>query len=170
MTDTDTNGPMPAALLALTARQRRYIAALADDPLGTGAKIKAARKAGCGTASSSKVSMRNLAHQMNANVQRALHEGGLGLICNDIFRYVENIKAVANNPKHKHYLKANLELLRLAGFETKTEHTVKVEHSIDMREIETLVMRLSAETGIPVNRLLGNDAKVIEGTAKEVKS
>jgi phage terminase small subunit len=163
---------MPAALLALNARQRKFIAALADDPISTGAKIKAARKAGLGSATSSKVSMRNLAHQMMNNdaVQRALHEIGYKLICGDIFRYVENLKVVANDPRHRHHVKANLELLRLAGFETKTEHTVKVEHSIDMREIEGLVMRLSAETGIPVNRLLGNDAKVIEGTAKEVKS
>jgi|SRR5882672_2162455 len=60
-----------------------------------------------------------------------------------------------------------------AGYAAKTEHKVTVEHTVDTSELEALARRLAQESGIPVQRLLGGDAKpskVIEhqGIATEV--
>lgn len=82
---------------------------------------------------------------------------------------VREAKDVMLDKKHPYRGRMIETIMNRAGYAEKTEHKVTVEHTVDMKELEALARRLAAESGVPVHRLLGTDAKVIEGTAVEVK-
>ena len=59
-------------------------------------------------------------------------------------------------------------VLDRTGFFAKSEHTVKVEHSLDTGELEQLARRLALENGIDPKKLLGANTPVIEGEVIDV--
>jgi hypothetical protein len=75
---------------------------------------------------------------------------------------VSRAKAILEDPKHSYHGRMIETVLDRTGFFAKSEHTMKVEHAVDVRELEALARRLAAESGISAEKLLGN-AKVIEG-------
>jgi hypothetical protein len=78
-------------------------------------------------------------------------------------------RAILDDPRHPSHGRMVETILDRTGFLAKTEHKVTVEHSIDVKELEALARRLAAESGVPVQRLLGGGEKTIEATAVEVK-
>jgi hypothetical protein len=75
---------------------------------------------------------------------------------------IRRAKAILDDPKHPGHLRAIEVILDRSGYGTRSEHTMRVEHAVDVRELEALARRLAAESGISAEKLLGN-AKVIEG-------
>ena len=77
---------------------------------------------------------------------------------------VRRARMILENEKHPYHGRMIETVLDRTGHFAKTEHMVRVEHSVDMRELEALARRLAAESGVGVERLLGtNEGKVIEG-------
>ena len=79
MTDVATKedlGQVGPAMAALTEKQRRYVIALFEAPKSHGALTFAAKRAGYGTATSSRQSLSQMAHALNADpkVQAAIAE------------------------------------------------------------------------------------------------
>jgi hypothetical protein len=60
-------------------------------------------------------------------------------------------------------------VLDRSGFSAKTEHTMRVEHSVDVKGLEDLARRLALENGIDPRKFIGlnapssRDEKIIEG-------
>jgi phage terminase small subunit len=166
--DVDALGP---AMLACTPKQRRFVAELAAGPLGYGSEVRAARAAGYGKASSTDVYLRVIAHQVlhSPRVQDALLEVGRKVITGETLQCIENVRAVANDSKHRDYLKANLELLKLAGFVVMTEHKVTVERSPQMIVVATeavlkRIAELAARAGLDPQRQIELTANVTENS------
>jgi hypothetical protein len=79
-------------------------------------------------------------------------------------------KGILNDPKHPSHARIIETVLDRTGHFAKSEHTMKVEHSVDMRELEELARRLAAETGVSAAKFLGtNEGRVIEGEALEAE-
>lgn len=144
-------------------RQRRFawLVACGDTP------TEAARNAGY---SDVKDGAKVRAHEMMSReyVLDAIEEcsrlvlRGLGPIA------VRAARAILQNPKHSFHGRMIETVLDRTGFVARTEHTVKVEHTVDMKELEALARRLAAESGVPVQRLLGTDAKIVDVTPTAV--
>jgi hypothetical protein len=79
---------------------------------------------------------------------------------------VERARAILDNPEHWAHARMIETVLDRSGYSARTEHSVKVEHSLDTKELESLARRLAKENGISAEKLLGN-ARVIEGEAVE---
>jgi phage terminase small subunit len=77
---------------------------------------------------------------------------------------VDRAHAILKDPKHPYHGRMIETVLDRTGFFAKSEHTMKVEHSVDVRELEALARRLAKENGISAEKLLGN-AKTIDGEA-----
>jgi phage terminase small subunit len=81
---------------------------------------------------------------------------------------ITKAKRILENEAHPAHSDMIKTIMDRSGHSAKTEHKVTVEHTVDMKELEALARRLAQESGVPVQRLLGSDAKVIDGTAQEV--
>jgi hypothetical protein len=81
---------------------------------------------------------------------------------------ITKAKRILQDEAHPGHSRMIETILDRSGHSAKTEHKVTVEHTVDMKELEALARRLAAESGIDPRRLLGTDAKVIEGKAEEV--
>jgi hypothetical protein len=75
---------------------------------------------------------------------------------------IRRARDILDDPKHPQHGRMIETILDRAGYSSKTEHTVKVEHTVDTSELEALARRLANESGIPVQRLLGGDAKPVK--------
>jgi hypothetical protein len=83
---------------------------------------------------------------------------------------VRRAKEILDNPKHPAHARIIETVLDRTGHFARSEHTMRVEHSVDMRELEELARRLAAETGVSAAKFLGTNAgPVIEGEALEVE-
>jgi hypothetical protein len=75
---------------------------------------------------------------------------------------VARARAILDNANHPYHGRMIETVLDRSGYSARSEHTVKVEHSLDTKELEELARRLAKENGIPAEKLFGN-ARVIEG-------
>ena len=86
---------------------------------------------------------------------------------------ITRARNILEDPRHPYHGRMIEAVWDRTGYSSKTEHTVKVEHTVDTSELEALARRLAQESGIPVQRLLGGVAdktdKVIEGTVVDAK-
>jgi len=76
---------------------------------------------------------------------------------------------VAQNPNHKHHLRACEMLANRVGLHERVEHQVTVEHK-DMTgaELEGRIKQLAAKFGLDARKLLGPPPfEVIEGGKRE---
>jgi hypothetical protein len=81
---------------------------------------------------------------------------------------VRRAKDILDDPKHPAHARIIETVLDRTGHFARSEHTMKVEHSLDVRELEELARRLAAETGVAAAKFLGtNEGRVIEGEALE---
>ena len=79
-------------------------------------------------------------------------------------------KEILNDRKHPYHGRMVETVLDRTGHFARSEHTMRVEHSVDVRELEELARRLAAETGVAVGKFLGvNEAPVIEGEVLEAE-
>jgi phage terminase small subunit len=117
-------------MLALTAKQRRFVLELQRGPAGYGSAVRAVRAAGYGTPTSSSRALRVEAHRAlhNPKIQEALREVGGKIIRAEAFQSIQTTASIARNMKHKDCLKANLALMDRGGFGVETVHHVEVEH------------------------------------------
>ena len=83
---------------------------------------------------------------------------------------VRRAKAILEDPKHSYHGRMIETVLDRTGHFARSEHTMRVEHSVDVRELEELARRLAAETGVAAGKFLGvNETPVIEGEVLEAK-
>jgi len=144
--------------------------ALRDDRMRTFAWImacgestaaEAARRAGYSdTGGGAKVRGHHLMHSQQ--VLDAIEEATRCVLRGLAPLAVRQAKAVLEDNTHPAHARMMETVLDRAGFFAKSEHTVKVEHSLGTKELEDLARRLAKENGISAENLLGN-AKVIEG-------
>jgi hypothetical protein len=66
---------------------------------------------------------------------------------------VSRAKAILEDPKHSYHARMIETVLDRTGFFAKSEHTMRVEHSVDVRELEELARRLARENGISAEKL-----------------
>jgi phage terminase small subunit len=80
---------------------------------------------------------------------------------------LDAVEEILDDVAHKDRLKAANQVLSRAD-PVHTEHELTVKHSVDVREMESLVARLAQEMSVPVERLLGSNCAplppLIEGT------
>ena len=111
------------------------------------------------------------AHRLvhDSNVLEAIEEAARNLLRGLGPLAIRRAKAILEDPRHPSHARIIETVLDRTGYLAKSEHTMRVEHAVDVRELEALARRLAAETGVPEEKLLGN-AKVIEGEAVEEAS
>jgi hypothetical protein len=132
----------------------------------------AAREAGYSDkADGAKVRAHGLMH--NPEVRAAIEEASRCVLLDLAPMAIQAAKAILQDPKHSSHARIIETVLDRTGFFAKSEHTVKVEHSLDTKELEDLARRLAAENGIDPKRLLGvntatNTPLVIEGEVVDV--
>lgn len=139
---------------------------------GVWSATEAARQAGYsdigGDSSAIRVRAHDLAH--DPKVQDAIEECTRSNLRELAALAVRRAKDVLNNPGHPQHGRMIETVLDRTGHFAKTEHTMRVEHSVDVRELEDLAKRLASEAGIDPARLIGvNSGKLIEGKAEEVE-
>src|SRR5262245_53889093 len=163
--DMESYGP---CMLALNARQRKFVLELQLGPVGYGSEVRAAGYNGTDP------SLRVMAHELlhNERIQAALREVGGRMIRAASFQSIKNTVAIANDLQHKDCLRANLALMD-RGFPLETYHTVKVERSPDVvmvasEQVLTRLRELAAQVGLDGDRQV-ELAKTIDAVAAEVK-
>jgi hypothetical protein len=162
-------GPKMSALVS--DRQRSFCWAMAT---GEETPVAAARRAGYadnGSLGNNKNSMvRVSAHRLmqDPKIIDAIAECTRATLRGLAPVAVRRAKAILNNEKHPYHGRMIETVLDRTGFFAKTEHSVRVEHTVDVRELEELARRLASENGISAEKLLGRNEKVIEGEAVEV--
>jgi phage terminase small subunit len=157
------------AMAALTDKQRRYVHALFEAPKSHGALTFAARRAGYGTASSSRQSLSSMAHALNSDpkVQAAIAEVSqqhltvLGPVA------VRAMKRVLDQPQHRDFGRViGIVMDRVAP----AESTLTVKHDATPAFQNTAeVMRRIAELAAKFNIALPAP-KVIDAIANEAQS
>jgi hypothetical protein len=75
---------------------------------------------------------------------------------------VNKAREILEDRGHPYHGRMIETVLDRTGFFAKSEHTMRVEHSVDEARLVELARRLAAENGIPIERLLGN-TRTIEG-------
>jgi hypothetical protein len=146
-------------MLALRSDRMRVFAYLMA--CGEVNATQAARGAGyVDTGGGIKVWAHRLVH--DSNVLEAIEEAARNLLRGLGPLAIRRAKAILEDPRHPSHARIIETVLDRTGYLAKSEHTMRVEHAVDVRELEALARRLAAETGVPEEKLLGN-AKVIEG-------
>ena len=113
-----------------------------------------------------KSGIRVLAHRLmqDPRILDAIEECGRARLRMLAPMAINQVRAILEDRKHPYHGRMIETVLDRTGYAAKSEHTMRVEHSVDMRELEALARRLAAESGVGVERLLGtNEGKVIEG-------
>jgi hypothetical protein len=165
-------GPKMAALP--NDRQRRFALLMSHGVLGASECARRAGYADNGSlGNNEKGGVRVQAHKLahDPKVLDAIEEctratlRGLGPIA------VRHAGKILEDPSHPAHARMIETVLDRAGYFARSEHTVKVEHSLDTKELEELARRLAKESGISPEKLLGTtkslpsgaDPGVIEG-------
>lgn len=76
---------------------------------------------------------------------------------------ITKAKKILEDERHPYHGRMIETILDRSGHSSKTEHKVTVEHTVDLKELETLARRLAQENGIAPERFIGLGAPVIEG-------
>jgi len=149
------------AMLALTEKQRRFVLELRLGPSGRGSTVRAVKAAGYGVPGSKDWYFRVQAHRLlyDIKIQEALREVGGRLIRAEAFQSIKNTAAIANNPKHRDCLKANIALMDRGGFGIETHHTVTVQRTpemiaVDAEKIIERIRELTAKLGLEPVKLI----------------
>lgn len=158
----DDLGPKMRALR--TDQQRRFAYAMASGGYDT--PTDAAREAGYSDASEA-AKVRACGLMQNSAVLDAIEEASLLVLRGLGPLAIKAAKAILENPNHRAHARIIETVLDRAGFAAKTEHTVTVSHTVDLKELEALARRLAVENGIDPERFvgaggLGDPIKVIE--------
>jgi phage terminase small subunit len=126
------------AMAALTPKQKRYVIALFEAPKSHGAMTFAARRAGYGTATSSRQSLSQMAYQVQGDpkVQAAIAEVSQQYITALGPHAVRALKKVLDNPSHRDFGRA-LGIVTDRVAPSQSTHTVKVEGEIKLSAQET---------------------------------
>jgi D-arabinose 1-dehydrogenase-like Zn-dependent alcohol dehydrogenase len=151
--DIGTGGYGPA-MQALTEKQRRYVVALFSAPKSHGALTFAARRAGYGTPTSSRQSLSQMAHALNADpkVQAAIAEASQQYITVLGPHAVRALKKVLDNPGHRDFGRAlGLVVDRVSPVQSTA--IVKVEHeavpSLQLTaKVFERIMQLAAQANV----------------------
>jgi hypothetical protein len=166
MSDIPSEAIGPKMLALRDDRMRRFAWIMA---CGEGSAAEAARKAGYSdTGDGAKVRGHYLMHSQK--VLDAIQEA-TGCVLRGLAPLaVRQAKAVLENNNHPAHARMIETVLDRTGHFARSEHTMRVEHSVDVRELEDLARRLAAETGVSAERFLGsNGAPTIEGEALEAE-
>lgn len=154
--DPESLGPK---MLALSDdRQRRFVWWMAN---GAPSVAAAARAAGYSNVKEGAKVRGCVLMQQPAIIEALAETSGKamrGLVPISITR----ARNILEDPRHPYHGRMIEAVWDRTGYSSKTEHTVKVEHTVDTSELEALARRLANESGIPVQRLLGGDAKPVK--------
>jgi phage terminase small subunit len=160
-------GPGPK-MAALTEKQRRYVTALFEAPKSHGALTFAARRAGYGSASSSRQSLSQMAHALNGDpkIQAAIAEVSQQYITVLGPHAVRALKKVLDNPAHRDFGRAlGIVMDRVAP----AESTLNVKHDATPAFQNTAeVMKRIAELAAKFNIALPAP-KVVDAVANEAQ-
>lgn len=158
-------------MLALTEMQRRFVLAMASDPLGS--RTRWARQAGY---SDVKDGARVRAFEVfhNEAVQEAILEYSRGLL-NTVgpILATHGLLEMARKPKGKKYQRAVEMLANRVGLHETTEHVVNVNHTDRTTDaVVERIKQMAAALGVDPAQLLGLNAapKQIEGEVIEGKT
>ena len=167
-------GPRMRALAS--DRQRKFAWLMAS---ATRTAAECARQAGYGDNGSlwdnSKSMVRVTAHHLahDPRVMDAIEECTRATLRGLAPIAVKHARQILEDPAHPYHGRMIETVLDRTGHFAKTEHMVRVEHSVDMRELEALARRLAAESGVGVERLLGTNegsrARSDEGGGKLIE-
>lgn len=132
-------------------RRRRFAYIMA---CGEASAAQAARSAGYSDASGSdKVTAHYL--MQDQDVLAAIEEVGRKVLIGLAPVAIKRAKAILNDPDHKRHAHMIEVILDRTGFAAKTEHTVTVTHTADVKELEALARRLALENGIAPEKFVG---------------
>jgi hypothetical protein len=154
-------GPKMAALP--NDRQRKFALLMSHGVLGASECARRAGYADNGSlGNNEKGGVRVQAHKLahDPKILDAIEEctratlRGLGPIA------VRHAGKILEDPSHPAHARMIEVVLDRSGHWARSEHTVKVEHSMDVRELEDLARRLAKENGISAEKLLGNAKSV----------
>lgn len=152
-------------MMALRDDRQRHFAWLMA--CGEMSAAQAAREAGYSdVAEGAKVRAHGLMH--NQTVLDAIEEASRKVLRGLAPLAIRRAREVLDDPEHPQHARMIETVLDRTGFFSKSEHTVKVEHSLDTKELEDLARRLALENGIDPRKFLGANTPVIEGQAVEV--
>jgi hypothetical protein len=160
---SDDIGELGPAMLALSEKQRKYVWAMLNNPLGNPTVwCRAAGYSDKGEACKVRAFYvaRNPKIMEAAQEECRKHLNTMGGVLG-----VGVMMQIARKKGHKQQLAAATALANRSGFHETTEHKVTVEHIDDTRMLE-FANRLASELGVDRGKLIGFNAKVIEGKAE----
>lgn len=161
--DLSELGPAMAALP--TDRQRRFVWEYTSNG---GRPIPAFLDAGYRSSNTKAqgVAIHQLLHQ--PKIVAALQEMAIAMFSKMTVPAIAAMQEILGDPYHKERTKVAMTILdRSAGFGTKTEHNVKVEHVVDDKEMLVKAKALALEMGVDPVKLLG--ARALDATFTEVE-
>jgi phage terminase small subunit len=146
------------AMLALTEPQRRFVLALFETNPGRGALQRAAIRAGYGGGKSSIRSINSMAHELwrSEKVRAAYAEQGHKYIGHASVAALKAVHELVLDASHPDHLKA-CRIFIDRTWPTETHQKIDVTHhkKVDDTEAWGIALRLSQETGIPIEKLMG---------------
>ncbi len=167
--DADQYGP---AMLELTEKQRKFVLAMAADPLGNATKW--ARTAGYSQESQGSIRVAGCKVLHDEKVQAAAREVAAAHL--NLFGPIlasTGLLRIAKNPKHKDHTRALEMIANRVGLHETTEHRVTVDDkrpSTDAARIARIT-ELAGELGVDIAKLLGGNVsrpmKVIEQSTRQ---
>lgn len=156
-------------------KMRRFAYAMA---CGGYSQSEAAREAGYSDhLGADRVAGHTLMH--NAKVLDAIEEASLLVLRGLGPLAIHAAESILRNPNHRAHARLIETVLDRTGYAAKTEHSITVTHTADIKELEALARRLALENGIAPERFIGVNGlsadsrqggtgdgrqKVIEGT------
>jgi len=152
---TEQLGALGSAMSALTDKQRRYVIALFEAPKTHGAMTFAARRAGYGTASSSRQSLSQMAHQLNGDpkIQAAISEVSQQYITVLGPHAVRALKRLLDKPDHRDHGRALgivMDRVAPAASTLTVKHEGEVKFSQDASVVLARIEKLCAKFAIPL--------------------
>jgi hypothetical protein len=123
-------GPCMKALAS--DRHRAFVLALYEVPLGYGAQVKAAKRAGFGTSTSSIQSMASIASRLahDEKIQAAIREEDEKRIRASAPRAIRALSRLVENPNHKDHARG-IGMVLDRVHPTEQRHVVDVHHHVD---------------------------------------
>jgi phage terminase small subunit len=162
--DISDHGP---AMKALNERQRKFVLALFEAPKSHGSLTFAARRAGYGTASSSRQSLSSIAHALaqDSKVQAAISETSQQYLTTLGPHAVRALKNLLDDPKAKDHGRAlGIVMDRVSPIQStavlKVEHEAAASMQATAKVFER-IMELAARAQVP---------PMIDVTPKEIAS
>lgn len=90
------------------------------------------------------------------DIKEALRECSWSKLHSSAMQAILALEDVVSDPTHKDRLKAADMILSRVGFLAKTGTEVQVQHSMDQKQVDAAILKLSAELGIDGQKLLGS--------------